>query len=133
MLFEDFQLILFEHDLKDGYHYYDWKLMLCQIFIVSMRLFTLIFACALITNIYKQAMVYERGHYVPNENKEEFYEQISEIQHHINFLYKKKNKTSHESDVEVGNQKIVAWLLNRSKEAQSSERSEFFKKLNKEI
>ena len=78
-------------------------------------------------------MVYERGHYVPNENKEEFYEQISEIQHHINFLYKKKNKTSHESDVEVGNQKIVAWLLNRSKEAQSSERSEFFKKLNKEI
>ena len=63
-------------------------------------------------------MVFEKGHYVQNEAKEELMEQIEEIQTQVNWLYKKKNKTTILTDEEAGgNQKIVAWLLNRSKES----------------
>jgi len=36
-------------------------------------------------------------------------------------------------DVEFKNQKIIAWLLNRNKEAQSIDRQMFFDKLNEEL
>lgn len=76
-------------------------------------------------------MVFERGHYVPNEAKEEFMEQVAEIQTQVNFLYKKKNNTSLLNDTEAGgNQKIVAWLLNRNKESQNVDRQKFFSQLN---
>jgi len=39
-------------------------------------------------------MILEKGHYVPNEMKEEKYEMLAEIQSHVNFLFKKKNKTN---------------------------------------
>ena len=78
-------------------------------------------------------MVFERGHYVPNETKEEFLEQVAEIQNQVNFLYKKKNNTSQVQEEAGGNQKIVAWLLNRNKESQSGDRQKFFAQLNQSI
>ncbi len=48
-------------------------------------------------------------------------------------LHKHLMDQSEQFDAKFENQKIVAWLLNRSKEAQSSERHAFFDSLNKEL
>lgn len=97
------------------------------------RLLILIFGCALVTNLYKKAMSFEKGHAAMDPEKKSFYDTVEEISVQISKLYKDMtNKSQHHSD-RFENQKIVAWLLNRSKESQSSERQQFFENLNKEL
>ena len=65
--------------------------------------------------------------------KKGFYDQVEELSGQINELYQDMTDQSLNHSDRFENQKIVAWLLNRSKESQSSERQQFFENLNQEL
>ena len=93
----------------------------------------LVFAVTLLTNLYKKAMIFERGHSNPDPEKTAYLNQIDEIQEKVEEIYKQGQNYDTDHDLEFKNQKIIAWLLNRNKEAQSGERMAFFKSINDEL
>ncbi len=58
-------------------------------------------------------------------DKQVFLNKIDEIQEKVEEIFKLTVK-SKKNEIELKNQKIIAWLLNRNKEAQSNERQQFF-------
>lgn len=104
-----------------------------QLFLVIFRMILAVGGIALITNLYKKAMVFEKGHCGPDPEKAAFYNQVSEIQEKVEEIFKKSSNAAQSSDKAFKSQNLVAWLLNRSKEAQSNERQLFFQRLNQEL
>lgn len=77
-------------------------------------------------------MAFEKGHSALAPEKVTFFNQVVEIQEKVDEIFKKFN-TVQSKKLEFKNQKIIAWLLNRSKEAQQTERKLFFERLNVEL
>jgi hypothetical protein len=92
------------------------------VFLVVYRILFAVGGIALIVNLYKKAMIFEKGHCIQDPQKAAYYNQVTEIQEKIEEIYKKSTNTSHGNDQVFKSQNLVAWLLNRSKEAHSNER-----------
>lgn len=104
-----------------------------QLFIAVIKALFCLFGISMTTNLYKRAMSFEKGHLSVGPEKQAFYNQIDSIEQQVEDIFKLQNSSTLQSDVEFKNQKIIAWLLNRNKEVQSSERQVFFQKLNQEL
>lgn len=78
-------------------------------------------------------MAFEKGHHVIDPEEQALQQQIEEIQEHVAEIKKETCSSDKLNDVQFKNSKIVAWLLNRNKEMQSTERQSFFKNINIEL
>jgi uncharacterized membrane protein YhiD involved in acid resistance len=97
------------------------------------RVIMMLGALALTINLYRMAMKHEKNHCDKDTDKIAYLNQVEEIQERVEEIFKNTSKDSQSSDICFKDQKLVAWLLNRSKEAQSSERHQLFADLNKEM
>ena len=122
MLCSNFHLIGVYHDIRGDYTHDSVMLNYSHLFIVIMRALLCLFAISMTTNLYKRAMSYEKSHLSIDPEKQAFYNQVDEIQQQVEEIFKITNSSTLQNDVEFKNQKIIAWLLNRNKEVQSSER-----------
>lgn len=80
ILVSDFQLIGMYHDIMGNYSHREVILDYSMIFIVIMKSLLSLFAIAMMTNLYKRAMSFEKGHISDDPEKQAFYNQIDEIQ-----------------------------------------------------
>lgn len=133
MLSTDLQLLKVHHDLVNGYSHSDVVFDMSVMFIYSFKIFIAVFAIALMTNLYKKAMTFEKGHASIDPEKEAYFNQIDEIQDKVQQIFKFTNNSTESNDLDFKNQKLVAWLLNRKKEVQQQERKLFFKQINEEL
>jgi hypothetical protein len=88
---------------------------------------------AFLTNLYKKAMIFEKGHTVLDPAKVTFRETVEEINDKITQIFRKSMNVQQSQDSDYGNEKVIAWLLNRSKESMSNERQIFFQRINQEL
>ena len=120
---------------------------LFAVFVNAARKFGTVIFVALAVYLFSKAIVFEKALAVENEDEDqtEFIEEIHEKVSQILGLNKQafgvtgsetaatfKQRNS-QSDKNFKNRKVVAWLLNRSREDQKTERQLFFKKLNMAI
>jgi len=96
------------------------------VFLVFFRILFAAGGIAVIVNLYKKAMIFEKGHCIPDPQKLAFQNQVTEIQEKVEEIYKKQFNTQQGTDQVFKSQNLIAWLLNRSKEAHSNERQLFF-------
>ena len=80
ILVSDFQLIGMYHDIMGNYSHGGVMLNYSMLFIVIMKSLLCLFAIALMTNLYKKAMSFEKGHISEDPEKLAFYNQLDEIQ-----------------------------------------------------
>lgn len=135
ILVGDFQRIYYYHEMtRDGAGTQkSFYLNACWICLVVSRYTLLFFGLALQINLYKRAMAFEKDFMPVDPDKNAFNTIVDEIHQQVGEVFKTIKNKNHVNDNKFENQKIVAWLLNRNKEAQSQERAEFFKRLNLEL
>ena len=107
--------------------------ILVKLCIVCFKFLFIIICLALLTNLYKQALIYEDGHSVMNPEKEAIKSQLEDISERVEEIFEQVDDTSKTDVVDYNNQKIIAWLLNRSKESLSMDRTKFFDRINNEL
>lgn len=107
--------------------------LLCKICVVFFKFMVIIITIAFLSNLYKQAIIYEDGHNVINPEREAIKSQLEDISTRVEEIFNAVDDTAKTDVVNFDNQKIVAWLLNRSKESLSADRTKFFEKINYEL
>ena len=103
--------------MEDGHEFHSPIMDACHFFLTSFKLLLIGGGIALLTNLYRKAMTFEKGHCAPDPEKVIFYNQVGEIQEKVEEIYKKSINADLTTDLAFKNQKLVAWLLNRSKES----------------
>ena len=68
-----------------------------------------------------------------NPEKEAIKSQLEDISERVEEIFEQVDDTSKTDVVDYNNQKIIAWLLNRSKESLSMDRTKFFDRINNEL
>ena len=71
-------------------------------------------------------MNFEKGHESIDPTKQQIEDRVNEIQIKVEEVVELSNAGDSSQQYSFKNQKIIAWLLNRNKEAQSGERAMFF-------
>jgi hypothetical protein len=121
---------MLRHDnTKDNYFYLEF----CWTILLIVRYSVFFFGIALIVNLYKRAMAFEKEFIPDDPEKEQLNSNIEEILGAIEEINNANSDDSTLNDNKFENQKIVAWLLNRNKEAQQGDRQAFFNKINKDL
>jgi len=117
MTFSNFQLIEIYHNLRSDFFANDLKLATISFFIIVQKVLTFTLGISLAVNLYKQAMAFEKGHNIQNPDKQSFIETIEEIHNKVEEIADFTGNTDTNTGFSFKNQKIIAWLLNRNKEA----------------
>ena len=100
---------------------------------VLLRYSVIFFGLALLINLYNKAMAFERDFMPMDPELENFNTMVDEMSVQVSEIFKILKNQNHVDDMKFANQKIIAWLLNRNKEAMSKERTEFFNMINQEL
>ena len=82
--------------------------------------------------LYSKATGFEKGSEIITPEKAQLINELKEIKEKVNQIYQKKIKGADYQDVnmQMKNEKIVAWLINRNRKSMCVEREEFFRKIN---
>ena len=131
LLVKDLQISSAEHTHGDAQEVAAFKAL--WFFLVAYRLIMFMAGVAVLTNLYRKAMIFEKGHCIQDPQKVALRNQMTEIQERIEEIYKKQFNTSQGNDQVQKSHNLIAWLLNRSKEAQSNERQLFFQRISQEM
>lgn len=85
-------------------------------FLEIFKFVMIVIGTSILTNLYRLAMTFEKGHKLVDPNKEAFRATIDDIEQKIEEIFKLQVDST-KSKVEIKNQKIIAWLLNRNKDS----------------
>jgi hypothetical protein len=102
-------------------------------FMVLMRYSVIFCGLAIFVNMYLKAMAFERDFMPTDPEEDNFNLTVEEMAGQVSEIFKTIKNQNNVDGMTFSNQKIVAWLLNRNKEAMSKERSEFFTLINQEL
>ena len=102
-------------------------------FMVLMRYSVIFCGLAIFVNMYLKAMAFERDFMPTDPEEDNFNLTVEEMAGQVSEIFKTIKNQNNVDGITFSNQKIVAWLLNRNKEAMSKERSEFFTLINQEL
>lgn len=132
MMVSDLHVIETYHFLQDGRNIDSAMFQISKMFLEIFKFVMIVIGTSILTNLYRLAMTFEKGHKLVDPNKEAFRATIDDIEQKIEEIFKLQVDST-KSKVEIKNQKIIAWLLNRNKDSQSHDRQAFFDKLNQEL
>lgn len=116
MLVNDLHVIETYHYLKNGKKVDSTIFQISKMFLSLFKLVIIITSSSILTNLYRLAMIFEKGHKIVDPNKEALKSTIDEIEQQVEEIYN-IHVDSNKNKVEINNQKIIAWLLNRNKDS----------------
>ena len=88
MLCRDLQTIKIFHDLEDGHQSQSLRFQAAQVADIILKFLAASAGVALLTNLYRTAMNFEKGHSAENPNKIAFYNQVTEIDEKVTEIYR---------------------------------------------